>query len=266
MSEDFWQKQTADNPLFPAILWSRPETKMGAGKLLIIGGNSFGFAAPGQAYAAAATAGVGVQRVLLPEALRPIVGSHMLEAEFAPNNPSGSFSHQALDAMLLHSHWADCVLLAGELGRNSETAITLEKFTKKYSGLLTITRDAADYFLKTPEDILDRGNTLIVVSIEQLQKLAAAAHYNEPILFSMGASLLASWLHTFSLQHKAHLVLCHDYHYFVASQGRVISQLCPSEEKIWRVTTAARASVFWLQNPTKAFEAIATSFLPPPTP
>lgn len=261
MADDYWIKQIEGQPLFPDILWSRPETKQGAGRLLIIGGTSFGFAAPGQAYAAAVFAGIGTVRVLLPETLRKIVGSHMLEADFAPTNPSGSFSREALEAMLQHAQWSEAVLLAGELGRNSETAVTLENFVKRYRGQLTITRDAADYFLKTPLDILDRSDTLLVVSIEQLQKLAAAAHYEEPLLFSMGASLLATWLHGFSSLHAAHLILCHDSQFFVASGGRVASQRSTSEEKIWRVKTAARATVFWLQSPAKAFEAMTSSFL-----
>ncbi len=262
MTDTYWQKQTDDTPLFPDILWSRPETKQGAGKLLIVGGNSFGFAAPGQAYEAAIGAGVGALRVLLPEALRKTVGSHLPDAEYAPNNPSGSFARTALDTMLVHAHWGDAVLLAGELGRNSETAVTLELFVKKFSGLLACTRDATDYFLKTPQDILDRQNTLIVLSIEQLQKVAAASHYEEPLLFSMGAALVASWLHEFSAAHQAVLVLCHDGQLFAAHRGRVASQRVTFDDKIWRVKTAARASVYWLQNPAKPFESVVTSFLP----
>lgn len=260
--DTYWQQQSKDTPLFPDILWSRPETKLGAGKLLIVGGNSFGFAAPGQAYAAASDAGIGVVRVLLPEALRKTVGSHLQEAEFAPNNPSGSFSREALDPLLAHAQWSDAVLLAGELGRNSETAVTLETFVKKYHGLLTITRDAADYFLKTPSDILGRPDTLVVVSIEQLQKLALHDGYEEPLLFSMGSALVASWLHEFTANHIAHIILCHDGHLFVGSAGKVASQRTDTDEKIWRVTTAARSTVFWLQQPAKAFESLVTSFLP----
>jgi hypothetical protein len=263
MSDDYWQRQTDEAPLYPDILWSRPETKHGAGRLLIVGGNSFGFAAPGTAYSAAVQAGIGTARVLLPEALRPVVGSHLLEADFAPDNPSGSFAKQALEPLLSHAHWAEAVLLAGDLGRNSETAVTLEQFTKKYNGLLAVTKDATDYFLKTPQDVLDRPDTLLVVSIEQLQKLAAAAHYEEPLLFSMGASLLAAWLHGFTARHPAHIILCHDHHYFVASTGRVASQRVADDEKIWRVKTAARAAVLWLQNTRKPFEAIVTSLLAP---
>ena len=109
----FRLKQQAVTPLFPDILWSRPETKQGAGKLLIVGGNSFGFAAPGLAFAEATAAGIGVTRVLLPETLRKIVGNLPIEAEFAPTNPSGSFSSRSLEPLLTNAAWADGVLVAG---------------------------------------------------------------------------------------------------------------------------------------------------------
>src|SRR5689334_2117479 len=100
MDDTYWLKQTSEQPLFPDLLWARPENKRHAGKLLIVGGNKFGFAAPGTAYAAAVKAGVGSCRVLLPEALRRIVGDSLPEAVFAPSNISGSFRQSALAELL----------------------------------------------------------------------------------------------------------------------------------------------------------------------
>ena len=44
------QKQTKAKPFFPDLLWSRPENKFHAGKLLIVGGNAQAALAPAQAY------------------------------------------------------------------------------------------------------------------------------------------------------------------------------------------------------------------------
>ena len=44
MNHDYWHKQTSSKPLFPELIWSRPENRQLAGKLLIIGGNLHGFA------------------------------------------------------------------------------------------------------------------------------------------------------------------------------------------------------------------------------
>lgn len=176
MDNVYWQKQVAGTPLFPDLLWSRPEHRAAAGKLLIIGGNAFGFAAPGEAFAAATKAGAGELRVLLPDRLRSTVGA-VLAAEYAPGNASGSFSSSALTEFMVESGWADSVLLAGDIGRNSETAILLEKFTDLYHGQLTITKDAVDYFTALPQALLARPETTLVLSFAQLQKLATNAHF-----------------------------------------------------------------------------------------
>src|SRR5580704_1951753 len=139
---DYWHRQTADKPLFPELLWSRPEHKAQAGKLLIIGGNLHGFAAPAEAFAIAEKTGIGTTRVLLPDALHKTIGKVFMAGEFAPSTPSGSFAKKSLAEFLEMANWADAVLIAGELGRNSETAIVLEQFVEKYSGQLTIAKDA----------------------------------------------------------------------------------------------------------------------------
>ena len=131
MKPEYWLTQTKDKPLFPELEWSRPENRSAAGKLLIIGGNAHGFAAPAEAYAVATKAGIGTARVLLPDAVRKIVGRLWENGEFAPSTPSGSFGQKALDEFLLQGSWADAVLFAGDLGRNSETAILLEKSLQK---------------------------------------------------------------------------------------------------------------------------------------
>src|ERR1700749_1211633 len=120
MDRNYWHKQTTDKPLYPELLWSRPENKRFAGKLLIIGGSLHGFTAPAQAYAEALKAGIGSARVLLPDALQKTIGTVLEAGEFAPSTPSGSFSKQALAEALELSQWADGVLLAGDFDRNSE--------------------------------------------------------------------------------------------------------------------------------------------------
>ncbi|MBP6961983.1 hypothetical protein KBB49_00390 [Candidatus Saccharibacteria bacterium] len=256
MEHTYWLKQGTE-PLFPDILWSRPESKSGAGKLCIIGGNSHGFGAPGIAYNSSMSAGVGSVSVLMPDAIKKIVKGLLPDAEFAPSTPSGSFSRQALDSLLSSSNWGDCTLLAGDVGRNSETAVLFEAFVKKYSGLLTITQDAVDFFKETPKDLSDRPDTLIVLSISQLQKLFMFTPTITPIILSMSVVQLAEALHEYTLEHCAVIVTKHNDLIFTASKGQVSTT--KDTRKIWRVETAGRASVFWLQNLGHAFEAITSS-------
>ncbi|HWB38762.1 MAG TPA: hypothetical protein VG604_00795 [Candidatus Saccharimonadales bacterium] len=260
MQSDYWSKQTSSRPLFPDLLWSRPENRNQAGKLLIVGGNPHSFAAVAEAYAAAAKAGVGTARVLLPDSLQKTVGKVLMEGEYAPTTPSGSFSQKALSELLAMSQWADGVLLAGDLGRNSETAILLEKFIEKYSGQLTITKDAIDYFKALPH-VLDRPETSLVLSFAQLQKLATSARFTQAITFDMDLLRLVDWLHEFTLPHSATIITKHLENIFVAVNGQVSSTKLEPDMEIWRVKTAASASVWWLQNPSKAFEASTSAII-----
>jgi hypothetical protein len=262
MEREYWFRQEPGKLLFPDMEWSRPENRQQAGKLLIVGGNAHGFAAPAEAYAAATKAGIGTARVLLPDAVQKIVGRFLENGEFAPSTPaSGSFSQKALGELLNSAHWADAVLLAGDLGRNSETAILLEKFLGKSPGAVTLTKDAVDYAVSAPHTILTRESTLLVLSLSQLQRLSTAAKSPEPVVFSMDLLRLTEWLHNFTLEHRPYIVVKHLDTMFVAVDGKVSTTKLASGMPIWRVVTAATGAVWWLQNPGKPFEALTTALM-----
>lgn len=262
MPRDYWHKQ-GDQPLFPDLLWSRPENRAHAGKLLIIGGHAHGFIAPAEAFQVAEQNGIGTARVLLPDHLRPqltkVQGS-AVAANFAPSTPSGSFASEALSEMLAESNWADGVMLAGDLGRNSETAIVLEKLVTKHAGPLIITKDAVDYFTSNSHDITQRPETCLVLTIAQLQKLATNAKYPTAVTFGMNLLQLVDVLHDFTQTYTLHIIVRHLDTMFVAVNGQVsTTKATDSLEDNWRVATAAKSAVWWIQNPRKPFEALTTS-------
>ena len=259
MQRDYWRKQNPDEPLFPDLIWSRPENKRQAGKLLVVGGNAHGFAAPAEAFAAAEKAGAGTVRVLLPDSLQKTVGVTFPAGEFAPSTPSGSFSQRALGELLNMSQWSDAVLLAGDFGHNSETAILLEKFVQNYEGLLIITQDAVDYFTSASNSIIQRPNTLLALSFAQLQKLATSAHFTTPFTFNMDLLRLVDTLHDFTQQFAPHIIVKHLPTMFVAANGQVSTTKLKEDLEIWRISTAASAAVWWMQNPSKPFEALTNS-------
>ena len=263
MSHTYWHKQTLDKPLFPDLLWSRPENKRQAGKLLIIGGNAHGFAAAGEAYVETTKTGIGTARVLLPDSLQKTVGRVFEAGEYAPSTPSGSFSRQALAELLAMSAWADATLLAGDFGRNSETAILLEQFITKYQGRLALAKDAVDYFIKAPAGLLNREETLLILSFAQAQKLGANSSSAIALSFDMDFLRLIDTLREFSRQHQIALIVKHLETIFVAVDGQVSTTKLVTDQPIWRVPTAARATVWWLQNPSQPFEALTTSLIQP---
>jgi hypothetical protein len=259
MERAYWHRQPAGKPLFPDLLWSRPENRRQAGKLLIVGGNAHGFAAAADAYRAAGQAGIGTARVLLPDSLQPTVGKVLAAGEFAPSTPSGSFSRQALAELLAMAEWADGVLLAGDFGRNSETAVLLEQAILKYQGRLTLTKDAVDYFVRSPGALLERSDRLLVLSFAQLQKLAAHARFTSAFTFGMDLLRLVEQLHDFSERWPAGLITEHQGTILVASDGQVSTTPLAGRPAAWRVPVAAAAGVWWLQNPAKRFEALTTA-------
>jgi len=259
MAHEYWQRQEPGKPLFPDLLWSRPEHKRHAGKLLIVGGYKYGFAAPAEAYTESEKAGIGTARVLLPDSLHKTVGRAFLAGEFAPSTPSGSLARTALAELLAMAGWADGVLLAGDLGRNSETAILLEQFLQKHPGQTTLTKDAVDYCLNTPASCLDRPETSLVLTMAQLQKLASSAKFTTAFTFAMDLLHVVEALHELTTAHQANIVLRHLDTMFVAAGGQVSTTKIPSQPAIWRTKTAAHTSIWWLQNPTKPFEALTTA-------
>lgn len=258
MEHTYWLKQTSE-PLFPDILWSRPETKMGAGKLAIFGGNLYAFGAAGAAYSAALDGGAGVIRALLPDSVKKVVKLLLPDASFCPSTPSGSFSIKSIGDMLETAAWSDCVLLAGDFGRNSETAMVLEKFVHDYTGPLVVTHDAVDYFKESPLQLLDRPGTVVGLSLSQLQKAFINTPSITPILLSMSSLQLAEALHDYTKKHPACILTKHNDLIFVAYNGQVSTT--KHSGQIWRVETSARAAVFWLQNLQNTFESITTSIV-----
>lgn len=259
MDHDFWHKQSAGKPLFSDLIWSRPEQRSAAGKLLVIGGNLHAFNAPAEAFAVSEKAGAGTVRAILPDATKKTVGRILEHIEYAPSTPSGSFSQKALGELLDASMWADSVLIAGDLGRNSETAILLETFLRKYTGQATLTKDAVDYVVSAPEVIRSRADTLLVLSFAQLQKLATGLGFTKPFTFDMDILRLVDTLHAFTADWPLHIIVKHLDQIHIGSAGQVISTPLKDDLEIWRVKTAATASVWWMQNPSKTLEALAVS-------
>jgi ADP-dependent NAD(P)H-hydrate dehydratase / NAD(P)H-hydrate epimerase len=247
-----WLKQTPDKPLFPDTLWSRPENKRYAGKLLIIGGHKQAFNEVSAAYSAALKAGAGTVRVILPSSLQKMLVKLFPEAEYAASNQIGSFSRQALGTLLDASEWADAVLLAGDFGRNSETAIMLESFIEKFEGRLALSGDSLDYFLSQPQRLVSRENTLLIATLTQLQKLAA------PALIQQNADLIniVEQVSTWVSQTDLSVVTVHSKQAILAYKQQISTT--PVKISIPDVNLAAYATVWYLQQPEKDFFSVTT--------
>lgn len=255
----YWQTQQQGKPLFPDIEWSKPERRDQAGKLAIIGGNKLGFAGVAESYSQTLGAGVGVVKVLLPDVLKKTIPATMTDVIFATSNPSGSLAKDALVEMKTLGDWADGVLLAGDAGRNSETAIVYEDFIREYTGMLTVTRDAVDLVKNSSQALVERQDTLLIVSFAQLQKLFQKVYYPKILTFSMQLSQLVEALHKFTITYPCSVVVLHKGHIVVASGGDIVSQPWDNVMAIWRGSVAAKAASYWLWNHHSVIQSVSVS-------
>ena len=230
-----------------------------AGKLGIIGGNKLGFAGVAEAYSTSLAAGTGHIRVLLPDALKKTIPPIMTDAIFAPTNPSGSLSKNALTEMNALGEWANAILLIGDAGRSGETAVVYEQFIQKYTGQLVLTRDAIDLVKNGSGMLVERPNTVLIASFAQLQKLFQLVYYPKVLTFSMQLTNLIEAVHKFTITYPVTIVVLHKDHLVIAHAGEVVSQEWHNPMLIWRGSVAAKATAYWLWTPNKPLEAIASS-------
>lgn len=258
-THSYWHKQTSGNPLFPDFEWNKPEQRSQAGRLGIIGGNKLGFAGVGEAYSVALAAGVGEVRTLLPDVLRRTVPATITDVLFAATTPSGSLGREAIGEMKALGDWSSGVLLIGDAGRNSETAILYEDFVREYHGQLTITRDAFDLLINTLEVVAERPDTLVVVSFAQLQKLFSKVYYPKILTFSMQLQQLVEALHKFTITYPVTIMTFHQDNLVIANGGDVTTNPWENPMAIWRGSVATQAAAYWLWAPQKPLEAATAS-------
>lgn len=255
----YWQRQTLASPLFPDIEWNKPEQRSQAGRLGIIGGNKLGFAGVGESYSLALEAGVGEVRVLLPDILKKTIPASITDALFAPTNPSGGLSREALGEMKAFGSWSTGILLVGDAGRNSETAILYEDFIRDYQGQLVVTRDAFDLLTNTLDLVVDRQDTCLVLSFAQLQKLFRGVYYPKVLTFNLQLQQLVENLHKFTITYPITVMTFHQNHIIIAHGGDVTTTPWENPMAIWRGSVATRAMAYWLWSPAKPLQALTAS-------
>ncbi len=261
MEHTYWRTQPPTQPLFPDIEWSKPEQRSQRGRLGIIGGNKLGFAGVAESYRVALETGAGEARVLLPDCLRKQIPTTMTDVVFGACNPSGGLAKDALPEALALASWSLCILMVGDAGRNSETAVVYSDLLRHYTGPLVITRDAIDLVKNDAEALVNRSSTVLILSFAQLQKLFQSVYYPKILTFSMQLMQLVEAVHKFTITYPVTLVVLHRDTLLVAHSGEVTTTPWDNPMAIWRGLTAARAATYWMWTPAQPLEAITASLL-----
>jgi NAD(P)H-hydrate repair Nnr-like enzyme with NAD(P)H-hydrate dehydratase domain len=261
MNFEYWKKQLPGSPLYSDIEWSKPETRALSGKLGIIGGNQLGFAGVAEAYTTAIKSGVGQARVLLPDVLKKTMPKTITDTVYAPTNMSGSLTKDAISDMMSLGAWADEILLIGDAGRSSETAIVYEQFIETYTGKLIITRDAIDLVKNSARELIERPDTMLIASFAQLQKLFQSVYYPKVLTFSMQLTQLIEAVHKFTISYPVTIAVLHKDFLIIAHDGNVVSTEWDNPMAIWRGVVASKIAAYWLWNTKKPLEAAATAIV-----
>lgn len=250
-----WQKQH-NGPLFSDLLWSKPENKMQAGKLLIIGGQAGEFANVAEAYQAATQGGAGHIKVLLPESLIKLTGS-LPDVEYAAANKSGSFAAQSLDAFIKLSQWSDHVLLAGDLGKNAETQVLIDKYLQKVTAHITL-----NYLVREsigPQQFFGHVSYLknLVISFNQLQEMGKQYKLTQGITSTMAAAELAETLSQLTRDKQICISGYFNELIWTSAQGKVVSTKI--REPLNNTELAAYTATWLMQHPLQPEKALASA-------
>jgi NAD(P)H-hydrate repair Nnr-like enzyme with NAD(P)H-hydrate dehydratase domain len=177
-----------DEPLYPTILYNRPVTRAGAGRMLLVGGHSGEFSLPTAIHQLATAAGVGECRTVLPNNLAKLLsgapGTH-----FVPETSSGSIGPEALGRILELSEEADAVALGASLSNNSSTTMLVERLITELQRPVIIFHEALTALRHNIKTVTDNPDALVILTMAEVFKLCGQLHV--PIQIRPGGGLIS---------------------------------------------------------------------------
>lgn len=254
MEKSTLQKQTRNAPLFPDLLWARPERKEQAGKLLIIGGSTHGFADAVKSYEYALVAGIGEVKVMLPKGVEKLIGS-IPDTLYVSQVENGSFAHGALQEIQSYLPWADGLLLPGELTNNAETTLLIEDILRVASVPLIITGDTIETVTKTLNEPLPT-KPVVITTFRQLQRLAYTHSGKQPLLSSSSLDQQVAIMQALTNKLGLGALVRLDQEQILVTSSDQASLTISSKSLI---EFATHAAVLTAQLPGKLYEAVTTA-------
>lgn len=250
-----FERQT-DQLLFPKILWNRPISRATAGRLLLVGGHQSGVATLQASYQVAQAAGIGALTVLAPETLRPLLGA-VPDVEFTASTHSGSLAKSSLGTLQEKSSHADATLIGLDASNNSETIILFEKFIESFHQPLVISDDGLELIAQAPDLIRGRGSTLVILTMQQLFKLAGKLDLPLSIKPDSGLTGKVEILEQFWNVIKVGLALVGPEVIIKVGQQVSVTPL-PNQPASLLPTAYGVLSVCYTQNPKALYEGLTT--------
>lgn len=167
-----FERQSQDL-LYPKVLWNRPVSRLGAGRLLLPGGHSSQFSLVTGIHQVAEASGAGECVAVLPDSLVKILGGAP-NTTFVASSPSGSLGREALARLTELSEDADAILIGANLSNNSLTTILIERFMAESNRPVIAFEEALVSLKHDLKGLAKRPGNLLIVTMPEIFKLATA--------------------------------------------------------------------------------------------
>lgn len=245
-------------PLYPKILWNRPVSRRGAGRLLIPGGHTGEFSLPTTLYQGVQAAGIGECTVALPDALVKLLGG-VPGVSFLPSSTSGSLGQEALGQLLYMAEDADAVMLGASLSNHSQTTILVEKFIRETHVPIIMFEDTISLLERQASLLLGNANHLLIITMPQVFKLAGVLGIGIKIKPNGGLINKLEIVRDLAAESKATIVVWGS-ETIIASPDRELV-VTPMNYRLGQLPAVIYAafSTFWLQNPGDRRAGLATA-------
>lgn len=250
-----------DFPLFADLLWNIPEQK--TGRISLIGGNSQNFAnIIKMAEFLNSSFPLESVSITLPDTLKKSLPP-ITDLNFAPSTESGSFKKSQELNQAAES--ADFTIFAGDLSKNSATAIAIAEAINHASSPILLTRDSIDLVVSDIDSFAERDNLYILASLMQLQKIFRALYFPKVLLLSMPLTSVLEVLHKFTLSYPTTIITYHQDQIIVANSGKIITTPIDSTAyapiTLWSGQLACKIAGLNLYNKGTPLEATAAAIL-----
>lgn len=254
--DEFWLKQVSE-PLYPEVIWSKPEQKKVAGKLLVLGGHLHGFDAVGKAYQAASESGAGEVKVALPDKLKKVLGKTLTDAVYLPSTTSGNLSEEGLNDAKHYAQWSAATLLI-QPGDNSESTLLITRLLSAAPDHRFILGDGMVQTLSADiSTVRSQSRRLWVLSFSGLQKLAQLIENEMGFRSDMGLRPLVLALKSVQADIGQPIVTIYEDTIIVAASGKITTTKRPSQPD--PAMLAGTMAVWWMQQPDKTLQALTSA-------
>ncbi|MBQ3309408.1 hypothetical protein IJG78_01885 [Candidatus Saccharibacteria bacterium] len=250
----YWQKNI-DPKKYQELNWNIPERKFG--QVTILGGNSQSFSTVIHC-SEFLTKNYPLEnlRIVLPDVIRDKLPP-LDNIIFTPSTDTGSFAKSNILTDTIKN--TDFNIFIGDFSKNSATTIAITEAIKEITSPFLITRDTIDLLLSESESILEHGDSFLVITMAQLQKLFRAVYYPKMLLLSMPLMQVVETLHKFTLSYPTTIITFQQEKIIIASSGKVVTVPIESTSyspiTLWTGDLACKIAMMNLYNPKKPIDA-----------